>query len=153
MVGTSLDNFVMPLIRYRTDDWAVLGPGKCACGRNYRLLKETNGRWQQELLVGKLDNLISNTALNLHSDVFDNVQQLQFYQREKGKVDLRIKQKPGYSDRDSKRIIAALNEKMGDTMEVSLSFHDEIPLTPRGKFRFVIRELELPRSAAGEVSI
>ncbi|PYP85889.1 MAG: CoF synthetase [Blastocatellia bacterium AA13] len=153
MVGTSLDNFAMPLIRYRTDDWAVIGPGSCACGRNYRLLKEANGRWQQELLIGKLDNLISNTALNMHSDVFDNVQQLQFYQREKGKVELRIKRKPSYSEQDSKRIIAALSEKMGDTMEISLSFPDEIPLTPRGKFRFVIREMELPQTAGNEVSV
>ena len=81
------------LIRYRTDDWAVIGPGSCACGRNYRLLKETRGRWHQEMLVGKLDNLISVTALNVHSDAFDNVRQLQFYQREKGKVELRILRK------------------------------------------------------------
>jgi len=146
LVGTSLDNFAMPLIRYRTDDWAVIGPGSCACGRNYRLLKETRGRWHQEMLVGKLDNLISVTALNVHSDVFDNVRQLQFYQREKGKVELRIMQKAEYSERDSRRILAALNEKTGDTMEVSLTFPEEIPLMPRGKFRFVIRDLDLPRS-------
>jgi phenylacetate-CoA ligase len=146
LVGTSLDNFAMPLIRYRTDDWAVIGSDKCACGRNYRLLKETRGRWHQEMLVGKLDNLISVTALNVHSDVFDNVRQLQFYQREKGKVELRIMRKEGFSDRDNKRILAALNEKTGDTLEVSLSFPDEIPLMPRGKFRFVIRDLELPKS-------
>ena len=146
LVGTSLDNFAMPLIRYRTDDWAVIGPSRCACGRSYRLLKEARGRRHQEMLVGKLDNLISMTALNVHSDVFDNVRQLQFYQREKGRVELRIIRKPDYSERDSRRIMAALNEKTGDTMEVSLSFPEEIPLTPRGKFRLVIRELELPRS-------
>src|SRR4030095_8482449 len=144
LIGTSLYNFAMPLIRYRTDDWAVIGPERCACGRNYKLLKETHGRWHQEMLVGKLDNLISVTALNLHTEAFDNVQQLQFYQREKGKVELRLKIKPGYSERDSRCILAALEEKMGDTMEVSLSFIDEIPLMRRGKFRFVIRELELP---------
>ena len=153
LVGTSLDNFAMPLIRYRTDDWAVIGPRRCACGRNYRLLKETYGRWHQEMLVGRLDNLISVTALNLHSDVFDNVQQIQFYQRERGKVELRIKTKPNYSERDSKRIIAALDEKIGDTMEVCLRFMDEIPLMPRGKFRFVIRELDIPRTVFREVSL
>lgn len=153
LIGTSLDNFAMPLIRYRTDDWAVIGPERCACGRNQRLLKETYGRWHQEMLVGKLDNLISVTALNVHTHVFDNVQQLQFYQRERGKVELRLKRKPGYSERDSKRIIAALDEKMGDTMEVSLNLADDIPLMPRGKFRFVIRELDLPRSVFDEVRL
>ena len=153
LVGTSLDNFAMPLIRYRTDDWAVIGPEACACGRNYKLLKETFGRRDQEMLVGRLDNLISVTALNMHSDIFDNVQQLQFYQREKGKVELRLKRKPDYSERDSRRIIAALNEKMGDTMEVSLGFTDEIPLMPRGKFRFVIREMDIPRPVLEEARL
>jgi phenylacetate-CoA ligase len=153
LVGTTLDNFAMPLVRYRTSDWAVIGPDSCACGRNYKLLKETYGRWHQEMLVGTLDNLISVTALNVHNDVFDNVQQLQFYQREKGKVQLRLKRKPGYSDRDSRRIMAALNEKMGDTMDVSLNFTDEIPLMPRGKFRFVIRELDIPRALFDEARL
>ncbi|HKA22948.1 MAG TPA: phenylacetate--CoA ligase family protein [Blastocatellia bacterium] len=146
LVGSSLDNFAMPLIRYRTEDWAVIGPPGCTCGRNYKLLKETRGRRLQEMMVGKLDNLISVTALNVHSDVFDNVRQFQFYQREKGKVQLRIIRKPEYSERDSSRILAALNEKIGDTLELSLTFPDEIPLMPRGKFRFVIRELPLPRA-------
>jgi phenylacetate-CoA ligase len=153
LVGTTFDNFAMPLIRYRTDDWAALGPARCECGRCYRLLKETHGRWHQEMLVGRLDNLISVTALNVHSDVFDNVQQVQFYQREKGKVELRIKRKPGYTERDSKRIVAALNQKIGDTMEVSLTFPEEIPLMPRGKYRLVIRDLEIPRSVFSEVRV
>jgi phenylacetate-CoA ligase len=153
LVGTTLDNFAMPLIRYRTDDWAVTGGGSCACGRNYRLLKETRGRWHQEMLVGRLDNLISMTALNVHDEAFDRVQQLQFHQRERGKVELRIKPGPDYTERDSRRILAALEEKMGDTMEISLSFTEEIPLSPRGKFRFIIQELETPRGAADEARL
>jgi hypothetical protein len=34
---------------------------------------------------------------------------------------------------------------MGDTMEITLSFTDEIPLSPRGKFRLVVQELDVPR--------
>ncbi|HLG15358.1 MAG TPA: phenylacetate--CoA ligase family protein [Blastocatellia bacterium] len=150
LIGTTLDNFAMPLIRYRTDDWAVVGPRSCACGRNYRLLRETRGRWHQEVLVGRLENLISVTALNVHTEVFDRVQQIQFYQRERGKVELRIKPRFDYSERDSRSILAALNKKIGDTMEVSLSFPDHIPLSPRGKFRLVIQDLKIPRFAPGE---
>ena len=97
------------------------------------------------MLVGRLNNLISVTALNVHTDVLDRVRQVQFYQREMGKVELRIKRGPDYTDQDSRRILAALNEKMGDTMEVSLSFPEEISLSPRGKFRFVVQELKVPR--------
>ncbi len=145
MVGTTLDNFAMPLIRYRTDDWAVVGPSSCECRRPHQLLKATRGRWHQEMLIGKFDNLISVTALNVHSDIFDHAHQIQFYQRERGKVELRIKPKPDYTERDTRRILQAMNEKIGDTVEISLSFHEEIPLSPRGKFRFIIQELDTPR--------
>jgi phenylacetate-coenzyme A ligase PaaK-like adenylate-forming protein len=151
LVGTTIDNFAMPLIRYRTGDWAVIGPASCECGRPYKLLEATRGRWHQEMLVGKLDNLISITALNVHTDVFDRVQQLQFYQREKGKVELRIRRKAEFGERDRRRILAALAEKMGDTMEVELIFTDDIPLVPSGKFRFVVQELKVPRPALDEV--
>jgi phenylacetate-CoA ligase len=145
LVGTALDNFAMPLIRYRTDDWAVIGQERCACGRNYRLLKETRGR-RQDMIVGRLDNFISPTALNFHTDVFDRVLQVQFYQCEKGRVELRIKRRHDYSDRDSISILAALNEKMGDTVETTLRFVDDIPLSPRGKARLVIQELKIPQT-------
>jgi phenylacetate-CoA ligase len=99
------------------------------------------------MIVGELDNLISPTALNFHTDVFDRVLQVQFYQRQRGKVELRIKRRQDYSEQDSLNILKALNEKMGDTVAISLSFVDEIPLSPRGKARLVIQELEIPQLA------
>lgn len=103
------------------------------------------------MLIGKLDNLISPTALNFHTDVFDRVLQVQFYQRERGKVELRIKRRSDYSEQDSLNILAALNEKMGDTVEIILSFVDEIPLSPRGKARLVMQELKVPQISSDEV--
>jgi phenylacetate-CoA ligase len=153
LVGTTLENLAMPLLRYRTGDYARVGPASCACGRSYRLIKETRGRWHQEMLVGKLNNLISVTALNFHTDVFDRAQQIQFYQRERGKLELRIRRKSDYTERDSRRILAALEEKIGDTMEITLSFPEEIPLSPRGKFRLVIQEVEVPRITFDEMRL
>jgi phenylacetate-CoA ligase len=141
LVGTTLYNPVMPLIRYRTGDRAVLGPKTCTCRRNYRLLKETRGRWLQEMLIGKLNNRISMTALNMHSSIFDNVRQFQFYQHEKGKVDLRLVPKPSYSPRDAQAILSAFEQKMGDTVDIELDLVNDLPLTERGKFRFIIQDL------------
>ena len=154
LIGTTLDNFAMPLIRYRTGDYARIGPSSCACGRNYRLLKKIEGR-QQEMLVGKFGNLISLTAsyYALHTDVFDHVRRVQFYQKEKGKLELRVMRRPDYTERDSRRILDALEEKIGDTMEITLSFPEEIPLSPRGKFRLVIQELEIPRVSFDEIHL
>jgi phenylacetate-CoA ligase len=140
IVGTSLHNRVMPLIRYRSGDWATIGPKSCPCGRKYRLLKETCGRLQ-EVMIGRLNNRISMTALNMHNAIFDNVQQFQFHQKEKGKVELRMIPKPSYCAQDTAAIVAAFKEKMGDTMDLELTFVNELPLTERGKFRFIVQNL------------
>jgi phenylacetate-CoA ligase len=108
------------------------------------------------MLVGSRGNLVSLTALNMHTDVFDRVQQLQFRQREPGAVELWVRRGPGYAERDTRAILAALGEKMGDTMEVSVRFADEIELTERGKFRMLVQELDVPRAGgapAGRTSV
>jgi phenylacetate-CoA ligase len=142
LVGTSFHNLAMPLVRYRTADWAVLGPEKCACGRKHKLLREVRGRWHQEMLVGKFNNRISMTALNVHSDIFDRVNQFQFFQNEIGKVELRLVPKTDFSQSDAAAILATFSEKMGDSVDLQLVPMDKLPLTERGKFRFIVQELK-----------
>jgi len=45
IIGTTLHNFVMPLIRYKTGDTVLLSEDKsCSCGRNFRVIKSIYGR-------------------------------------------------------------------------------------------------------------
>lgn len=138
LVGTTLDNFAMPLVRYRTGDFAAPMPNRCDCGRPYSLLADVEGRWLQEMLVGRDDNLISVTALNLHTNEFDHVEQLQFRQSLPGRVDICVKPHASFSVADERRILLALRAKMGDTMDIALVVVEDIPLTTSGKFRFVV---------------
>ena len=77
IVGTSFITRAMPFIRYRTGDLTKLMPIKnCLCGRHYTLIDEVEGRWRQEMIVGKSGTLFSTAAINIHSDVFDKVLRL-----------------------------------------------------------------------------
>jgi phenylacetate-CoA ligase len=148
IIGTSLRNYAMPLIRYKTDDWAVAGPATCSCGRSCRLWSEVRGRWLQEMFVGKDGTLISMTALNMHSDLFDHVDQFQFHQKEPGRVTLRLVRKASFSPEDEKKIRLQLNEKIGHSIELGFEFVPEIALTRIGKFKFIDQELPI-RSTVG----
>ena len=44
IVCTDLNNYAMPLIRYRTGDFAALSPKKCKCGRTLPVLEKLYGR-------------------------------------------------------------------------------------------------------------
>jgi len=142
IVATGFNNFATPLIRYRTMDLAIPSNITCKCGRNYPLLKRVEGRLQ-ELIITKNNRLISMTAINMHSDVFDNLKQFQFYQDKKGEVVFNVVKKATYTDRDTEYIQRELYKKLGDDMKLEMRFFDHIPRTKSGKYRFLIQKLPI----------
>lgn len=140
IVATGFNNYVTPFIRYRTADMGVYADPKCNCGRKYPLLKKVEGRLQ-EFIITKNNRLISMTAINMHSDVFDNVKQFQFYQDTKEKVVFNIVIKGTYTDRDTNYIQRELYKKLGDDVKLEIRFVEHIPRTKSGKYRFLIQKL------------
>jgi phenylacetate-CoA ligase len=143
LVGTTLSNYAMPLVRYRTGDWAVLGPrAVCVCGRQHNLLSRIVGRRSDEVLVGVTGNLIPLTALvDPYSPSFERVQRMQFRQERPGEVELRVVRRNGYSDGDTRNIISAMRELIGTSLDVHVTFCTDIPLTRAGKHRLLVQEL------------
>ncbi|MEM3433397.1 MAG: hypothetical protein QXP27_04430 [Candidatus Methanomethyliaceae archaeon] len=106
------------------------------------LLEDVEGRLQ-EMIITAQGRYISMTAINMHSDVFDNVRQFQFYQDTPGKVILKVVPKETYSARDTEKIYKELKRKLGEDMELQIVFVTEIPTTPHGKRRFLDQRLQL----------
>ncbi len=141
IVATGFTNYAIPFIRYRTGDIGVLSSEKCRCGRNYPILERIEGRLQ-ELVITQTGRHVSMTAINMHSDVFDNVEQFQFYQYEKGCVTFRLIPRSGYTEKDTKYIYNELMHKFGDDMKLKMEIVKKIPLTKRGKHRILIQKLQ-----------
>lgn len=133
IVGTSFDNFAMPLIRYRTGDYTEYADYE------KRIIKMIQGRWDQDYLVGENGEELSIAALNMHSEVFRNVLLWQIRQRTPGQADLRIIPSNNYSDNDSQAILNALNKKVGHTIKFSIIKVPELEKTARGKVKKVIK--------------
>ncbi len=142
IISTGFTNYAMPFIRYRTEDLVEYTTHKCSCGRQSPLVKKIEGRLQ-ELIVAKNGNLISMAALNMHSDVFDNVKQFQFYQDTPGKVIFKVIKKDIYTDKDTRYIIQELQKKMKNQVDIEISFVENIPLTERGKYTFLVQKLPI----------
>ncbi len=143
IVATSIENFLFPLIRYKTGDMGIFTKEKCSCGRSYPLLKNIEGRWKQEFIVTGDNRLIPTVALHMHSDVFDNVKQFQFYQEKKGEVVFRIVKADTYKDEDTENIKNELYEKLGKNVDLKIEFMDEIPRTKRGKHKYLIQKIPI----------
>ncbi|MCX6019790.1 MAG: phenylacetate--CoA ligase family protein [Chloroflexi bacterium] len=143
IVGTSFLMHATPFVRYRTRDYAVLKGWGCSdCGRSYQTWERIEGRLQEFILTAG-GRMISMTAINYHDDIFDHIRQFQFYQKEVGRVTFRYIPKPSCTPAVLEDVRARLRVKLGDDVELTLEAVTEIPLTGRGKHRFLIQELSL----------
>lgn len=140
IVGTGFNNYAMPFIRYKTKDAAVWTNRRCECGRAYPLLGRIEGR-TQDFVVSKTGHLIPLTAIPY--SFVDNVRQFQFYQERPGEITLRIVRMSAYKEKDSQFIIRTLREEMGDKVDFSIEFVDDVARTETGKYLCLVQKLEI----------
>jgi phenylacetate-CoA ligase len=141
IVGTGLLNRSLPLIRYRTGDYATRCNPSCECGRQWDRFTNVQGRWNQEVVIGNNGAKISIAALNMHGAIFDNVVRYQYYQDQIGHCDLRIMVNSNFTDTDKNSIEQAFKSKIMGQLSLQVKIVNEIPLTVRGKVKLLISEL------------
>ena len=136
VVVTSLYNRAMPLIRYKTGDFAEFG-GK---DDRYVYLNKVLGR-TQDYIVNKNGDKVLLTALifGQHFKAMEHIRKWQIEQFEIGKLVINVIKGDNYSNADEKEIYN-LFEKLGNVHSV-FNYVDEIPLTPRGKSKMLIQHL------------
>ncbi|MBW1671914.1 MAG: hypothetical protein JRJ40_11065 [Deltaproteobacteria bacterium] len=145
IVATGFNNYVMPLIRYRTGDYAVLSDeNKCSCGRNYLLVDEVVGR-EQEFVVDVQGELVSATLLifGQHLPVFAGLDGLYLKQKKPGKITIFMKKNVAFNDDDFSEMKSKITDLLGDRFEVIYEFTDKIPRSSIGKARLVKRDLDI----------
>ncbi|NIO12448.1 MAG: phenylacetate--CoA ligase family protein, partial [Xanthomonadales bacterium] len=132
IVATSFIARATPIIRYRTGDLAVWGGVGCeACGRPYPIWREVEGR-AQEFVVTRDGRLLSNSALIFHNEVYDHIQQFEYYQEEPGVVTFRYIPGPGWNGDTARRTRRLLEEKL-QNVALHLAPVERMTLSERGK--------------------
>ncbi len=143
IVATSFIMKAVPFIRYRTRDLAVLqGWGCPSCGRPYQIWSRVEGRLQEFIITGN-GRYISMTAINMHDNIFDHIKQFQFYQEEKGELTFRFIPRETCDAQAVRDIKSRLMVKFGDDVDLKMEPVTEIPLTQRGKHRFLIQKMKV----------
>ncbi len=131
IVGTSLDNYVMPYINYRTSD-EVGGEIICYDGSDIMISAEQIKGRSQDYLVTYDYRLISLTTLYVgHHLPVEVVGNLQYRQKEPGRVEVLIEK--GRMRIDKEKIVKGLNEMVKEGIFFEIKVVDEIPRSVRGK--------------------
>ncbi|MBC8343725.1 MAG: phenylacetate--CoA ligase family protein [Bacteroidetes bacterium] len=139
VVVTRLDNYLMPLIRYRIGDLAIKADPekKCACGRNFPMLEKIIGRDTDIIYTPKGRALI----VHFFTGIFEHIPQIeQFQVEQKEDFPLIIRYIP---DKDFNRdllddIKQEIYKKAGEVFPIEFTRVGEIKPTPSGKPQIVI---------------
>jgi phenylacetate-CoA ligase len=146
---TDLTNFSYPFIRYLNGDVAVGRSGVCACGRGYPMIDQVCGRTSDMIIVG---------GQYIHGEFFTHlfymrpeIRQFQVIQEDASTLKiLVVAREKGVTIDD---ILARIRDKVGPTIDIEVSFTDNIQTTGSGKYRFTISKVGGAPQAEGERNI
>lgn len=143
VVGTTLHNLAMPLLRYAFGDTAVLAEGTCACGRTLPLISSVASR-EEDLLVTPRGRVVPPMAIIKGFGIVPGLTRSQIVQREPDAVTVRLETPHEITPEIEHDLRAYVASRLGPEVTATFERLDEIPLSPRGKFRRVISTVPLP---------
>lgn len=130
MVGSTFYNRYMPLIRYRTGDYAMYSDKD----KNLHLLNSIQGRWNGAKIYLNDDSFVTTTALNLHSNLYSVIAGLQYVQDKKGYLTILIVKTENFTNDSEKLLIKEIVCKTANKLVVTVKYTDHIIKEPNGKF-------------------
>lgn len=133
VVGTSLTNKAMPLIRYEIGDVADFSETK-----DGRKIVSIDGRKDDYIIlrdgtkIGRLAHILNGVS---------NITESQIVQKKEG-ITIKVVKGIYYSEKDENKLISNLQKRIGYSEDINIEYVDEIAKTKNGKLRFVISEMD-----------
>jgi phenylacetate-CoA ligase len=151
VVGTSFDNRVMPFVRYRTGDLAVLSATGNPDLAGFAVCDRIVGRLQ-EFVVCRDKRLASITAIGAaHFPEMALADAIQYEQHAPGKLLLKLASEQPLDEAALARTCAAVERKLQGGCTVQARQVPRIERTPRGKARMILQHLDV-QSYLGELA-
>jgi phenylacetate-CoA ligase len=142
MVGTSLHNTGMPMIRYRTTDRSALKVDPCTCGRPLALMEDVTTK-AEDLLRLRDGRLIPPSVLTHPFKPLDCIEASQLVQTDLDRLLIRLIPRDDYTVKHGQNLVRDLKERLGADMRIDIELVETMPRTARGKFKWVISEVDL----------
>ncbi len=140
LVVTSLDNYIMPFIRYEIGDIATLYTGKCNCGVNSQLMGSIIGRSIDTIKIrdGSLVHGVFFTDILYEVGITtDLISRFQVTQYDDESIDFKIESQSIISE----NILQRLSTELGKFIDkVRVILVDHIPNEENGKYKYINHE-------------
>lgn len=140
VIGTTLFNYSMPLIRYRTGDYVKIEWGEtCACKwRSYPIIKEVSGR-STSFIKTKSGNIVSEAPLSLIFKNFESIKEVQIVQEDIDRIVVMYEREIGKecSSKMLRQIHYDLTKILGNEMQIDIKEVERVERSSNGKYQFI----------------
>jgi phenylacetate-CoA ligase len=139
IVGTNLTNLATPLLRYDTQDLAVVRDGDtCECGRAGRIVERVDGRLDDYVVlrngvrIGRMGHIFKDMV---------NIREAQIHQTRRGEITIRVVRGESYGGDDEQALLRETVKRVGAETKIAIEYLDALPRSPIGKLRLVVSDL------------
>jgi phenylacetate-CoA ligase len=141
VIVTNLNNFTMPLIRYKLGDIAVLSGEKCKCGRGLPLIKQIVGR-EDDFIILPSGRKISPRMINAIENI-SGIISYKTIQESKNRILVQLVKGNEFSDSTIPEVKKQIKLGcLGEQIEINVKLVKEIPKSDRGKIRAIVSNLD-----------
>ncbi|UCB47278.1 MAG: phenylacetate--CoA ligase family protein [Spirochaetota bacterium] len=139
IIGTSLHNFSMPLLRYDVGDLVEIKKESiyCSCKRGLPLIGKIHGRQEDSVITP--DGRVL-TSIYMIFELVEDIEFGQIIQKDKNRLVLRIVKKESYSAESETKLLSIVRDFVGDIMKIDIDYTniEEIKKQDSHKFRVVV---------------
>lgn len=146
IVVTNLQNYSMPLIRYRIGDRGVLSPDqRCDCGCTYPKLQKVTGRSSDVFVTQDNELIMPEYFIHLMGVILyhKNIEQFQVIQKDYDRLCFKLASSTQIPQTLFNQVSDKTKHLMGRECKVEFEIVDKIDKSPTGKYRYTIREIDL----------
>jgi phenylacetate-CoA ligase len=153
IIITDLNNYCVPLIRYRIGDLAIAmdHSAPCPCGRGLPKIGDIEGR-VQAIIAGTNGCYLPGTFFaHLFKDYDYIIQQYQVVQELPGEINLLIIKAPNFDEDTFQQVLSTLKRYLGADMKIHVDFVQQIPMVRTGKHQGTISRLGMDYQNLGDM--
>lgn len=152
-VVTSLNNYAMPLIRYKIGDRITLGGSPCGCGKGLAIIESLDGRSHDVVRTTRGDVLVVHFFTILF-EYMQGVDQFKIVQRELGGITIKLVINQKYDKlSDEKHIRQYIEKSVGSRLKLAIEYVAVIPLESNGKYRLIDGMRDLPSESTPSLEV
>lgn len=139
VVGTTFNNTLMPLIRYRMSDRTRWRREICSCGRTYPLIEPVTGKYE-DTLFGSRGQRISPSVVTFAFKSLRGIKCSQVAQTGEGVWEIRVVPEKSFNDAERARLIENVRHLVDPGIQVVVREVSEIARTSAHKYRWIVNE-------------